>query len=184
LTPPATSHQPPVSTVFTIGHSTRTLEEFITLLRAHNIVQLADIRTVPRSRRHPHFSIDALSTSLPAAGIAYRHMPGLGGLRTPRRESTNAGWRHPGFRGYADYMETGEFESALRELMAWAQTPGTVILCAEAVWWRCHRQLVADALVARGVTVRHITSPRAAPVHSLTDFARVVDGRVTYPGLI
>ncbi|HEY2904376.1 MAG TPA: DUF488 domain-containing protein [Vicinamibacterales bacterium] len=182
MTPPTTNHQPPA--VFTIGHSTRTLDEFIGLLRAHNIVQLADIRTVPRSRRHPHFSIDALSRSLPAAGIAYRHMPGLGGLRKPRRDSTNAGWRHSGFRGYADYMETSEFEAALGELMTWALRPGTVILCAESVWWRCHRQLVADALVARGVTVRHIMSARAAPEHSLTDFARVVDGRVIYPGLI
>jgi uncharacterized protein (DUF488 family) len=173
-----------VSVVFTIGHSTRTLDEFLALLHAHHIVQLADIRTVPRSRRHPHFSIDALSISLPAAGIAYRHMPGLGGLRKPRRDSTNTGWRHPSFRGYADYMETGEFERALSDLVGWARTPGTVILCSEAVWWRCHRQLVADVLVARGVTVRHITSARAAPEHSLTDFARVVDGRVTYPGLI
>jgi uncharacterized protein (DUF488 family) len=173
-----------MSELFTIGHSTRSLDEFIGLLRAHQIVQLADIRTVPRSRRHPHFSIDALSKSLPAAGIAYRHMPGLGGLRKPRRDSTNTAWRHEGFRGYADYMQTGEFEQALEELIEWARTPETVILCAEAVWWRCHRQLVADALVARGITVRHIMSARAAPVHSITDFAQVVDERVTYPGLM
>ncbi len=187
--PPVANHQPP--TLFTIGHSTRPFDEFVSLLRAHEIVQLADIRTVPRSRRHPHFSIDALSISLPAAGIAYRHMPGLGGLRKPRRDSTNAGWRHPGFRGYADYMETDDFERALADLIEWAPSlasgggaPRAVIMCAEAVWWRCHRQLVADALVARGGTVRHITSARSAAVHSLTDFARVVDGRVTYPGLI
>jgi uncharacterized protein (DUF488 family) len=186
--------------MFTIGHSTRSLEEFLHLLHAHHVVQLADIRTVPRSRRHPHFSTDALSAALPAAGIAYRHMPGLGGLRKPRRDSTNAGWRHAGFRGYADYMATPEFERALDDLIDWSssacseeeakgaqqgdQGADTVIMCAEAVWWRCHRQLVADALVARGVTVRHIMSATAVPVHSLTDFARVANGRVTYPGLI
>jgi len=228
------SDQPAASTVFTIGHSTRSLDEFIDLLRAHGIGQLADIRTIPRSRRHPHFSIDALSLSLPAAGIAYRHMPGLGGLRKPTRDSTNAGWRNASFRGYADYMQTPAFDDALTELIGWTSArsfpsglqqsereslrssekllaggrwasrqaeresqrssarssasgggaPRAVIMCAEAVWWRCHRQLVADALVARGVTVRHIMSRDPAVVHVLTDFARVADGRVTYPGLI
>jgi hypothetical protein len=228
------SDQPAASTVFTIGHSTRSLDEFIDLLRAHGIGQLADIRTIPRSRRHPHFSIDALSLSLPAAGIAYRHMPGLGGLRKPARDSTNAGWRNASFRGYADYMQTPAFDDALSELIGWTSArsfpsglrqaereslrsgersfvggrwasrqaereslrssarslasgggaPRAVIMCAEAVWWRCHRQLVADALVARGVTVRHIMSRDPAVVHVLTDFARVADGRVTYPGLI
>jgi uncharacterized protein (DUF488 family) len=201
--PPATSHQPPATAVFTIGHSTRSQDEFIALLRAHDIKRLADIRTIPRSRRHPHFSIDALSRTLPEAGIAYRHMPGLGGLRKPRRDSTNSGWRNGSFRGYADYMESGAFEQALDELIAWAASPEreslrssarslasgggvprAVIMCSEAVWWRCHRQLVADALVARGIAVRHITSARQATAHALTDFARVVDGRVTYPGLV
>ena len=178
--------------IFTIGHSTRSLDEFLRLLRAHQIDQLADIRTMPRSRRHPHFSIEALSVSLPAAGIVYRHFPGLGGLRKPRRDSRNTGWRHSGFRGYADYMETDEFAIALDELLGFAghapveqtRPPRTAIMCAEAVWWRCHRQLVADALVARGAAVHHITSDAPPSPHVLTAFARVVDRRVTYPGLL
>jgi uncharacterized protein (DUF488 family) len=176
-------------TIFTIGHSTRSLDDFVALLRAHGVTQLADIRTIPKSRRHPHFSRDALTQSLPAAGIAYRHSGGLGGLRKPRADSKNTGWRHPSFRGYADYMETPEFARALDELMQWAgesgQAEATAVMCAEAVWWQCHRQLVADALVARGVDVRHIMSPTSAPAHALTDFSRVnADLRVTYPGLI
>jgi uncharacterized protein (DUF488 family) len=187
-------------TIYTIGHSTRSLDEFIALLTTHRIDQLADIRTVPRSRRHPHFSGDALAVSLPAAGIAYRHFKSLGGLRKPRRDSINSGWRHEGFRGYADYMQTDEFERAIQELLAWAagdEGPArrTAIMCAEAVWWRCHRQLVADALIAgpstalrvgpsAGIEVRHITSAAAPAVHALTDFARITDGRVTYPGLV
>ena len=175
--------------LFSIGHSTRSLDDFVALLRAHGVTQLADIRTVPKSRRHPHFWREALSQSLPAAGIAYRHMGGLGGLRKPRADSTNTGWRHPSFRGYADYMETPEFARALDELMEWAGESGptgaTAVMCAEAVWWQCHRQLIADALVARGVEVRHIMSAASAPAHSLTDFSRVDrDLRVSYPGLI
>ncbi len=172
-------------TVFTIGHSTRPLEEFLALLRAHGIMQLADIRTVPKSRRHPHFAGDALARSLADAGVAYRHVAGLGGLRKPRRDSRNTGWRNDSFRGYADYMATDEFERALGELIEWSGGGPTAIMCAEAVWWRCHRQLVADALVARGVDVRHITSAAPAPAHQLTEFARVdAAGRVTYPGLL
>ena len=170
--------------IFTIGHSTRSLDVFIALLASHGVRQLADIRTVPRSRRHPHFAADALARSLAGAGIVYRHMAALGGLRKPRRDSTNAGWRHPGFRGYADYMETAEFARALDELMAWSAEAPTAIMCAEAVWWQCHRQLVADALVARGVEVRHIMTGREAQAHTLTRFARVREGAVTYPGLI
>lgn len=178
-------------TVYTIGHSTRSLDQFITLLKAHHITQLADIRTIPKSKRHPHFAGDALATSLPAAGIAYRHFPGLGGLRKPRRDSRNGAWRNDSFRGYADYMQTDEFANALKDLIAWSSAqskepgPRTVMMCAEAVWWRCHRQLVSDALVARGIDVCHISSPTSAPLHSLTDFARVgPDGGVTYPGLL
>jgi uncharacterized protein (DUF488 family) len=186
--------------IYTIGHSTRSLDEFVELLRAHAIGRLADIRTVPRSRRHPHFSAEALGRSLPATGIEYRHFPGLGGLRKPRRDSRNGAWRHEGFRGYADHMETHEFRDALTDLIEWsglltdaergADLPGppapthTVMMCAEAVWWRCHRQLTADALLARGVAVAHIMGPGAATAHKLTDFARVVDGRLQYPSLI
>jgi len=171
--------------MFTVGHSTRTLADLLALLRAHGVAQLADVRTVPKSRRHPHFGGDALARSLPAQGIAYRHFPGLGGLRKPRRDSTNVGWRNDSFRGYADYMQTDEFERSLEDLIAWSRTAPTAIMCAEAVWWRCHRQLIADALVARGLDVRHIASATSAPAHEITDFARVdAAGRVTYPGLL
>lgn len=169
--------------IYTIGHSTRTLDDFIGLLTHHRISQLADVRTVPKSRRHPHFAAEALAQSLPAAGISYRHFPGLGGLRQPRKHSTNSAWRHDGFRGYADYMQTLPFEQALAELIAWATTPAA-IMCAEAVWWRCHRQLIADALVARGLEVRHIVSAASPAPHTLTDFAHVDGTHVTYPGLI
>jgi uncharacterized protein (DUF488 family) len=159
--------------IFTIGHSTRTLEEFVSLLKAHGIKQLADIRGVPRSRRHPHFSGDALSQSLPSVAVAYRHFKALGGLRKPRLESQNTAWRNEGFRGYADYMETPAFAAALDDLVSYGSHAPTAIMCAEAVWWRCHRQILADALVARGIEVRHITSASAAPLHALMDFARV-----------
>jgi len=178
--------------IATIGHSTRSLDEFAGLLRAHGITGLADIRTVPKSRRHPHFSAEALSVSLPQIGVSYRHFAGLGGLRKPRRDSRNSAWRHEGFRGYADYMETEAFREALADLVAWGgrATPSgspenrIAIMCAEAVWWRCHRQLTADALVARGIDVCHITGTGPATAHKLTDFARVVDGQVHYPGLV
>ena len=171
-------------TIYTIGHSTRTLDEFVALLRAHAITQLADVRTVPKSRRHPHFAGEALARSLPDAGIAYRHFAGLGGLRKPRRDSRNTAWRHDSFRGYADHMETAVFEGGLTELIAWGGSQPTAVMCAEAVWWQCHRQLIADALVARAVEVRHILSAAAPARHTLTAFARVADGRVTYPGLL
>jgi uncharacterized protein (DUF488 family) len=190
--------------IYTIGHSTHSLDDFIALLNAHAVTRLADVRSVPRSRRHPHFSADALAESLAAVDVTYHHFPALGGLRKPQRDSPNMAWRHEGFRGYADYMRTPAFDRALEELMAWAREdagperpglrdvrrgdlsgpPRVVIMCAEAVWWRCHRQLIADALVARGVEVRHVTSHAAPAAHELTDFAHVVDGRVQYPGLI
>jgi len=169
--------------IYTIGHSTRAIDAVLELLRIHGIQQLGDVRTVPKSRRHPHFAQEALARSLAAAGVDYRHLPALGGLRKPRRDSTNTAWRHEGFRGYADYMETPEFDAALDELIGWAAQAPTTIMCAEAVWWQCHRRLVADALVARGVAVRHILGPDAPKKHELTDFARVESGRVRYPGL-
>jgi uncharacterized protein (DUF488 family) len=177
--PPATD----AGTIFTIGHSTRPLEELIALLARNGVMQLADVRTVPKSRRHPQFVREALAGSLPRAAIAYRHFPGLGGLRKPRRDSINTAWRNEGFRGYADYMQTPAFAQALDELLLWAARP-TAIMCAEAVWWQCHRQLIADALVARGVDVRHILSAAAPERHRLTDFARVEGTRVAYPGLV
>jgi uncharacterized protein (DUF488 family) len=170
--------------VYTIGHSTRTRADFIGLLTAHGIAQLVDIRSIPRSRRHPHFAGDALRVSLPEAGIVYRHSQALGGRRRPRPDSRNTAWKVEGFRGYADYMETAAFERALDELVARAGELRTAIMCAEAVPWQCHRQLVADALLGRGVEVRHITSASAPSEHTLTDIAQIEDRRVTYRRLI
>jgi uncharacterized protein (DUF488 family) len=170
--------------IYTIGHSTRSLDEFVALLHAHGVTRLADVRTIPRSRHHPHFASDALAMSLPERGVVYRHFPDLGGLRKPRPDSPNSAWRHEGFRGYADYMQTPAFDSALDELIEWGNEARVAVMCAEAVWWRCHRQLIADALVARDIEVRHITSAAAAAAHTLTDFARVVDAKVSYPGLV
>jgi uncharacterized protein (DUF488 family) len=169
--------------IYTIGHSTRALDAFLDLLTAHGVRQLADVRTVPRSKRHPHFGAEALARSLAGIDIVYRHFPELGGLRKPRKDSTNNAWRVEGFRGYADYMETPAFEEALDDLMRFATVP-TVVMCAEALWWRCHRQLIADALLARGVIVGHITSLAAPAAHVMTDFARITGTGVRYPGLI
>jgi uncharacterized protein (DUF488 family) len=172
------------SRILTVGHSTRPLDDFVALLRRHGVTGLADVRTIPRSRRHPHFSRESLEISLPAGGIAYGHFPGLGGLRKPRRDSKNAGWRHAGFRGYADHMQTAEFAEALAALLAFATTRLVAVMCAEAKWWQCHRQLIADALVARGLEVRHIMSPTEAPPHAMTPFARTEGTAVTYPALV
>ena len=169
--------------IWTIGHSTRSAEDFLVLLDAHGIEQIADIRTVPKSARHPQFNSRELDALLAAHGRVYRHFPALGGLRKPRRDSINTAWRHPSFRGYADHMQTGEFRDAVTALLAFASRP-TAVMCAEAVWWQCHRRLLADALVARNVTVRHILGAGEAKVHELNEFARVADGSVSYPGLL
>jgi uncharacterized protein (DUF488 family) len=171
-------------TIHTIGHSTRAFDELVDLLKIHRVAQLADVRSIPRSRRHPHFSIERLPAALSVADIAYRHFPQLGGLRKPRADSSNIGWRHPGFRGYADYMSGLAFKAGIAELMAWGRDQPTAIMCAESVWWRCHRQLIADALVARDVEVRHILTSAEPQRHGLTEFARIAEGQVTYPGLI
>jgi len=170
--------------IFTVGHSTRTAAEFLALLQAHRVTGLADVRTIPRSRRHPHFSAEALSASLADRGIEYIHMPGLGGLRKPRRDSPNGGWRVEGFRGYADHMQTPEFGAELEALLVFAGRRRVAVMCAEAKWWQCHRQLVADALVARGVRVSHILSAAAPAAHQLTPFARVSGTAVSYPALV
>jgi len=170
--------------IMTIGHSTRTADQFLSLLRAHGVTAVADIRTVPRSRRHPHFSREALARFLGANAIGYDHFPGLGGLRTPRPDSPNTGWRHPSFRAYADHMATEEFLAALEALIAFTRKFVPAVMCAEAQWWQCHRQLVADALVARGIDVRHIMSASSAPPHQLTPFARIDGQHVHYPGLV
>lgn len=167
--------------IFSIGHSTRPLEDFLSLLRQHDISILADVRTVPKSRRHPHFGRDELSASLAKAGVRYEHLPELGGLRRPRADSINDAWRNESFRGYADYMDTEAFSSGLEKLMALANEGTLVMMCAEAVPWRCHRSLIADALFVRGVEVWHIIGPNSVRPHTLTSFAKVEDTRVTYP---
>ena len=170
--------------LFTIGHSTRSSDEFLSLLGAHGVNGVADVRTVPRSRRHPHFARDSLAAFLPEHGIAYEHFAGLGGLRKPRVDSVNGGWRHHGFRGYADHMQSAEFAAAIEALLAWADGRRVTVMCAEAKWWQCHRQLIADSLVARGFEVCHIMSIREAPRHELTPFARIAGTTVTYPALV
>jgi uncharacterized protein (DUF488 family) len=168
-------------TVFTIGHSTRPIAEFIDLLRGHGIRQLLDIRTIPKSRRNPQFNTDSLAALLAAAGISYVHMKDLGGLRHPTRDSINLGWRNASFRGYADYMQTPAFAEALDRAIQLAETAPTALMCAEAVPWRCHRSLVADALVVRGIRVLEIISAAEPKEHALTPFAHVRGARVTYP---
>ena len=170
-------------TVFTIGHSTRPIDEFIDLLTAHGVRRLIDVRTIPQSRHNPQFGRDQLSASLEQADIRYTHMPGLGGLRHPRKDSTNTGWRNASFRGYADYMQTAEFDESLNRCLELANTEQVALMCAEAVPWRCHRSLIADALLARGIDVREITGLTLARPHALTPWARVEGTKVTYPGL-
>ena len=153
-------------TIFTIGHSTRPIEEFIELLRANGVKQIIDIRTIPKSRRNPQFSSEALAASLAAAGIDYVHMKALGGLRHPRNDSVNLGWRNESFRGYADYMQTPEFITALEATIRLAGQKPTAMMCAEAVPWRCHRSLVSDALLARGIDVLEIISDAAPKEHT------------------
>ena len=165
----------------TIGHSTRPLEEFIELLRHHHVSVLVDVRTLPASRRMPHFAKAALERALAEHGVGYLHMPELGGLRKPKPDSINTGWRNVGFRGYADYMQTDQFWAAVENLEALATTNSIAIMCAEALPWRCHRSLISDALTIRGVEVRHITSASEPARHALTPFAQVQDGRITYP---
>ncbi len=167
--------------VLTIGHSTRAIEEFIRLLKAHGVTHVVDVRTVPRSRHNPQFNRDVLPTSLLAAGIGYTHMPGLGGLRRAKPDSINTGWRNASFRGYADYMQTPEFAAALQDLIELAKQDRVALMCAEAVPWRCHRSMIADALVARGIPAEHIMSEARRDPHSLRTFAKRTGLRVTYP---
>ena len=167
--------------ILTIGHSTRPIEEFVELLRQHNIEQLADIRTIPRSRRNPQFNGEALAKSLKRESIGYSHIKELGGLRHAHKDSINTGWRNPGFRGYADYMQTEEFARAVDRLLQLCAGKRCAVMCAEAVPWRCHRSLLADALAARGIPVEHILSGSRRDVHNITPFAQIENERVTYP---
>lgn len=167
--------------IFTTGHSTRPIEEFLALLQGHGITCVVDVRRFPGSRRNPQYGQAALSAALAAAGLRYHPMPALGGFRRPRPDSPNSGWRNESFRGYADYMQTEEFQAALDALEQLAESERPAVMCAESVPWRCHRRLIADALVARGVPVAEITGPATAEPHVLTSFAVVRGREVVYP---
>jgi uncharacterized protein (DUF488 family) len=167
-------------TTWTIGHSTRTLADFIDALRSQQIEILADVRALPGSRRYPHFNQEELVPALCAEGIAYEHLRDLGGRRKPHPDSRNSAWRNAAFRGYADYMETPRFVDAMQRLTTLASGQRTAIMCAEAVWWRCHRSLISDLLKARGWTVIHIVDAKKTQEHAFTSAARLTDGALTY----
>ena len=177
----STPKEEPSPLVMTIGHSTRTLEEFIGLLHTHGASCVVDVRTVPRSRHNPQFNKASLPRQLKNAGLGYVHLPGLGGLRHAKRDSLNVGWRNTSFRGYADYMQTPEFALSLDELVQLANQVQIVLMCAEAVPWRCHRSLIADALLVRGIRTEDIMSPTRRQVHKLTPFAKVQGTAIAYP---
>ena len=167
--------------VLTVGHSTRTLEALLHLLRAHDVKRIVDVRSIPRSRHNPQFNRETLAARLRAAGIGYVYLRKLGGLRHARRNSLNLGWRNASFRGYADYMGTKEFEAGLNRLLKLAAQKRCALMCAEAVPWRCHLALIADALLVRGISVEHIMSEQRRQAHSLTPFVEVERTRITYP---
>jgi len=169
------------STIFTIGHSTRTLPEFIVILCKYGVTVVVDVRSVPRSRHNPQFNKETLPGALKSEGIGYVHMPDIGGLRRPARDSVNTAWRNKSFRGYADYMQTKEFAEQLLHLIALARENCVAIMCAEALPWRCHRSLIADALIVRNVKVEHIISENSTIQHVLTEWAHVEGTRITYP---
>ena len=167
--------------IWTIGHSTRTIDEFISLLEENGVKLLADVRTWPGSKRYPQFNKEALAESLDANGIRYEHFPELGGKRKSKQDSRNTAWRNASFRGYADYMETEQFQKGIERLLDVAAESGpTAIMCAEAVWWRCHRSLISDYLKARGVEVQHILGANKVEPHPYTSAARILDGELSY----
>jgi len=166
--------------VLTIGHGTHPIDEFVRMLKAHGVELLADVRTVPRSRHNPQFNREAIPEPLKAAGIDYVHLPGLGGLRKPRPDSVNTGWKNLSFRGYADYMQTPEFGAALAQLIELSRARPAAIMCAEAVPWRCHRSLIADALTVRGIPVEHIMTATSRKPHKLTPFASADGDKIIY----
>jgi uncharacterized protein (DUF488 family) len=168
-------------TIFTVGHSTLTLDRFVALLRTAGIEGIADVRRYPGSRRFPWFGAESLADTLPENGVSYLHLPELGGRRSRTPESPNGGWENAAFQGYADWMGTPEFAAGLARLEAAARAAPTAVMCAEAQWWRCHRRLVADALVVRGWRVCHVASDGRMTAHELTPFAVVAGGRLTYP---
>jgi uncharacterized protein (DUF488 family) len=170
-----------MATVFTVGHSTHSWEEFLGILRAHGVKRVVDVRSIPRSRRNPQFNREVLSKKLRRARIGYVHLRNLGGLRRTHRDSPNMGWRNISFRGFADYMQTTEFDAGLQRLIRLALQKRSAVMCAEAVPWRCHRSLIGDALIAHRICVKDITSKTCAQLHRLTSFGRVRNERVTYP---
>jgi uncharacterized protein (DUF488 family) len=167
-------------TIFTIGHSTHPFEEFAAMLAAHGIRQLVDVRTIPKSRRHPQYNTEALAAELAVRGIDYLHMKSLGGLRKPRKDSINTAWRNDSFRGYADHMASDDFRQGIDQLIELARQKPTVVMCAEAVPWRCHRSLIGDALLARGIRVEDIMNARDRREHELTPFAKIHGYEITY----
>ena len=167
-------------TIWTIGHSTRTIEEFLGVLEAHRIEALADVRRFPGSRRLPQFGAEALERALASRGIAYRWLQALGGRRRPDAESPNVAWRHPAFRAYADHVESEEFAAGLFELLMIGSGLRTAMMCSEVLWWRCHRRLIADVLTSLGIEVVHVRDERHAETHRLTAPARLVDGALSY----
>ena len=167
--------------IFTVGHSTRTIDEFVELLGAHGIKEIVDIRSIPRSRHNPQFNADVLQCSLEEGHVSYRHIKELGGLRHARKDSLNLGWRNASFRGFADYMATPEFSEGLEALIEVAKAKETAIMCAEAVPWRCHRSLISDALTKKGWIVRDIMSRTLAVRHLLTPFLKTRKGQLIYP---
>ena len=170
--------------IWTVGHSTRSGEEFTRILLAHGIEVLVDVRTFPGSRRYPQFNKETLAESLREAGIDYKHEPRLGGRRKPRPDSHNSAWRNEQFRGYADHMETEEFKNGVRELLELASSKRVAVMCAEAVWWRCHRSLISDYLKAEGHEVIHILDEKKTEEHPYTSAAMLVDGKLSYRGLL
>jgi hypothetical protein len=168
-------------TIFTIGHSTHPIDEFISILKHYGIGQLVDVRTVPKSRHVPQFNSDALDVELAKQGFKYVHLKALGGLRHAKKDSVNMGWRNASFRGYADYMATDEFTKGIDRLIELAKAKRTAIMCAEAVPWRCHRSLIGDALLVRGVTTEDIMGATSVRPHKLTEFAKVDGQKITYP---
>ena len=173
-----------MTTVWTVGHSTRSAEEFGRILLAHDIKVLVDVRSFPGSRRYPQFNRTALAESLNAIGIEYRHEPRLGGRRTPRADSHNTAWKNASFRAYADHMESEEFRKGVKDLLELAATARTAVMCAESLWWRCHRSLISDYLKAAGHTVIHILDQNKSEEHPFTAAARIVDGELSYRGLL
>jgi uncharacterized protein (DUF488 family) len=171
----------PHADIFTLGHSTRALDEFVAMLKAHAIVRIVDVRTIPRSRHNPQFGRDTLPFALADEDIGYEHAPGLGGFRRTREGSPNTGWRNRSFRGFADYMQGPEFAEQLAGLIVKARRERLALMCAEAVPWRCHRSLIADALVVHGLRVEEVSSPTRTQVHYLTPFAVVHGTVITYP---